>query len=420
MDKKWDLIVIGGGAAGFFGAIACAEACAGARVLILEATPRVLTKVKISGGGRCNVTHHQFDSKKLVASYPRGQKELIGPFHRFQPQDTIAWFAKHGVTLAPEIDGRMFPSTNTSQTIIDCLENAAQSAGVVVQKNTLVKNISTTTEGFELHTAAETFYTQHVLLATGSMPYGVQLAANLGHTLVSPVPSLFTFEIQDPLLTELSGISFPLVRVTLKIDGVKKEFAQEGPCLITHWGLSGPAVLKLSAFAARELHQSCYQASIYVNWLFPLKTHDALQTLESAKEHLAKKKVSNANPFTCTQRFWNMVLKKVEIENELLFAAISKKQLQALANELTQSHFLVSGKGVFKEEFVTAGGVSRDALSFQTMESKVCKNLYFAGEVIDIDGITGGFNFQNAWTGAWLAGQDIARKLPDGAAFGRS
>lgn len=411
-ENEWDLIVIGGGAAGFFGAIACAEARPGARVLILEATPRVLTKVKISGGGRCNVTHHQFDPKKLVTSYPRGNKELIGPFHRFQPQDTVAWFAQHGVTLVPESDGRMFPSTNTSQTIIDCLENAAQDSGVVVRKNTLVKNISQLAEGFALQTAGGLLHTRYVLLATGSMPYGVRLAADLGHTLVDPVPSLFTFEIQDSVLTELSGISFPLVRVTLKMEGAAKEFVQEGPCLITHWGLSGPAVLKLSAFAARELHQSGYQASIAVNWLFPLKTHEVVQKLEVAKEQSTKKKVSNANPFaSCTQRFWSMILKKVSIESDLLFANVSKKQLQALAQELTQAHFVVSGKGVFKEEFVTAGGVNRDALSFQTMESKACKGLYFAGEVIDIDGITGGFNFQNAWTGGWLAGQDIARKI---------
>lgn len=412
MMEEWDLVVIGGGAAGFFGAIACAESFPGARVLILEATNRVLTKVKISGGGRCNVTHQQFEPKLLVTYYPRGQKELLGPFHQFQPKDTVIWFANHGVELKAEEDGRMFPITNDSQTIIDCLHSAVRAASVMLRKNMLVQNIVACVGGFEIHVkSSAVLKSSHVLLASGSMPYGLNLAAGLGHKLTSPVPSLFTFQIKDPLLEGLSGISFPMVRITLKIEGSNQSFVQEGPCLITHWGLSGPAVLKLSAFAARELHHTSYKAKVQVNWNPPLKMEEALQKLEICKKQSPKKKMGNENPFQCVRRFWDSILRESGFAEESLFGNASKKQLQGLAQRITQTNLFLSGKGVFKEEFVTAGGVSRDEINFRTMESKIHPGLYFAGEVIDIDGVTGGFNFQNAWTGAWLAGKDIAAKL---------
>lgn len=413
--SQWDFIVIGGGAAGYFGAIACAEANPNARVLILEATSRVLTKVKISGGGRCNVTHHQFDPKQLVKSYPRGQKELIGPFHRFQPQDTVAWFSKHGVELKVEKDGRMFPVTNDSQTVIDCLQHAAETSGVVLERNSLVQNITPHHDksGFEIQikSKTETLKATCVLMATGSTPYGVSLAASLGHQLISPVPSLFTFEIKDPLIEGLQGISFPLVHVTLKTGTDHQTFTQEGPCLITHWGLSGPAVLKLSAFAARPLHQSSYQAKIKINWIAPIKFETALDMLEDQKKRTPKSKLINGNPFSCVQRFWQSVLQASGASEDALFSETSRTQLQAIAQKLTQTQLNVTGKGVFKEEFVTAGGVSRTEIDFRTMESKIQTGLYFAGEVIDIDGITGGFNFQNAWTGGWLAGQAVASRV---------
>lgn len=411
--EEWDFVVVGGGAAGYFGAIACAEAKPGARVLILEATARVLTKVKVSGGGRCNVTHHQFDPKQLIANYPRGQKELIGPFHHFQPKDTVAWFAAHGVELKVENDGRMFPTTNNSQTIIDCLEQAAHNSGVVLKKNMLVQNITHDESGYNLHirTVSSPIKTPYVLLATGSTPYGVSLASSLGHRLVPPVPSLFTFQIQNPLLEGLSGISFPMVRVTLKIEGSPHDFVQVGPCLITHWGLSGPAVLKLSAFAARELHRSAYKANVQINWQSPLKMEEALQQLESCKKQFPKKKLSNENPFNCVRRFWESILRESGFAEEALYGETSKKQLQEIALRMTQTNFLLAGKGVFKEEFVTAGGVTREEVDFRNMESKVCPGFYFAGEVIDVDGITGGFNFQNAWTGGWIAGRAVASKL---------
>ncbi len=410
--EEFDLIVVGGGAAGFFGAIACAEARPGSRVVILEATPRVLTKVKISGGGRCNVTHHQFDTKRLVTSYPRGQKELIGAFHRFQPRDTVAWFASHGVELKVEEDGRMFPVTDSSQTIIDCLEQTARQNGVAIRLRTLVQKIEKIEDHFLVQTKdGAALRSRFVLLATGSMPFGQNLARDLGHRLVDPVPSLFTFEIKDPLLDGLSGTSFARVHMQLKIPGSQQDFQQEGPCLITHWGLSGPAVLKLSAFAARELFASEYKAQLQVNWEYPLKYEAALQQLESLKQQHPKRKVSNENPFSCTRRFWEALIREAGTGAQQIYAETSKKQLQDIARRLTASVLMVEGKGVFKDEFVTAGGVAREEIDFRRMESKVCPGLFMAGEVIDIDGITGGFNFQNAWTGSWLAAQAVAQNL---------
>lgn len=411
--EKWDLIVIGGGAAGYFGAIACAEACPGARVLILEATSRVLTKVKISGGGRCNVTHQQFDPKQLISCYPRGKKELLSCFHTFQPKDTIQWFSDHGVELKVEADGRMFPNTNNSQTIIDCFESAANKAGIVLRKNTLVQKITPCTDGYEICVrGSETnLHTRYVLMASGSMPYGMSLAEDLGIRLVPPVPSLFTFQITDSLLKDLQGVSFNSVRVKLKIGNPAQEFIQEGPCLITHWGLSGPAVLKLSAFAARELHECDYQADLQINWVFPLKHEEVLKKLADLKQHSPKKKIIQENVFSCIRRFWEAVLRESGITENALVGEISKTQLTTIASYLTQTNFRLTGKGIFKEEFVTAGGVAREEIDFRTMESKKLSGVYFAGEIIDIDGITGGFNFQNAWTGGWIAGHAIAKKL---------
>jgi len=410
--EEFDLIVIGGGAAGFFGAIACAEKRPGSRVVILEATSRVLTKVKISGGGRCNVTHHQFDTKRLVTSYPRGQKELIGAFHRFQPRDTVAWFAAHGVELKVEEDGRMFPVTDSSQTIIDCLENAARQSGVSVRLRTLVQRLEKIEDHFLVYTKdGAVLRARCLLLATGSMPFGQNLARDLGHRLVDPVPSLFTFEIKDPLLEGLAGTSFPRVHIQLKVSGAAQDFLQEGPCLITHWGLSGPAVLKLSAFAARELFATQYKAQLQINWEHPLKFDFALQQLETMRLQHPKKKVSNENPFSCTRRFWEALLRESGLEPAQLYAETGKKQLQDIARRLTSSVMIVEGKGVFKDEFVTAGGVAREEIDFRRMESKICPGLFLSGEVLDVDGITGGFNFQNAWTGSWLASQAIVQSL---------
>lgn len=411
MLQVLDLIVVGGGAAGYFGAIACAEAVSDANILILEATSRVLTKVKISGGGRCNVTHQQFEVKNLVLNYPRGSKELVGPFHKFQPQDTVNWFLNHGVKLKAEDDGRMFPVSNNSQTIVDCLEQTAIKLNIKVNKNTLVQKIKKNSEElFEvILKTGEKLNAKNILLATGSSSFGVKLAGELGHKLIEPVPSLFTFEIADPLIEELSGISFNKVKMDLKIE--EKIFSQIGPCLITHWGLSGPAVLKLSAFAARELFKENYKATLIVNWENNLTLAETVSQIEKIKLAFPKKKVLTENPFKFVKRFWESLIKQINIESNLNYADLSKKQIHDIAKKVTASQLIIKGKGIFKDEFVTAGGVNRAEIDFRNMESKLVKGLYFAGEVIDIDGITGGFNFQNAWTGSWLAGNDIAGKI---------
>ncbi len=411
MLQVYDLIVVGGGAAGYFGAIACAEAEPSSNVLILEATSRVLTKVKLSGGGRCNVTHQQFEVKNLVLNYPRGSKELIGPLHKFQPLDTVNWFLAHGVKLKAEDDGRMFPVTNNSQTIVDCFEQTALKLHIKLKKNALVQKIKkNSADLFELSLkSGEILTAKNILLATGSSPFGVKLAGEFGHNLIEPVPSLFTFEIQDPLIENLSGISFNKVKIDLKIG--EKVFSQVGPCLITHWGLSGPAVLKLSAFAARELFAENYKATIEVNWENDLSYAEAINKIEKMKSAFPKRKVINENPFVFVKRFWESLVGQIISDKNLNFADLNKKQIADIAKKITATQLKIQRKGIFKEEFVTAGGVNRAEIDFRNMESKLVKGLYFAGEVIDIDGITGGFNFQNAWTGSWLAGNDVAKKL---------
>lgn len=393
--------VIGGGAAGYFAAIHCAEARPDAQVSVLEGTTRPLTKVRISGGGRCNVTHHCFDPELLVKNYPRGFRELRGPFSRFQPKDTVAWFARRGVELKSEVDGRMFPVTDDSETIISCLEKAAKGAGVEVRLGQIVKGIQHRDGKFfvQLRAGEEAF--DRLLLATGSGPQGVAAARSLGHQLVDPVPSLFTFNIDDPRLKELPGISFPEVELTLEPGGSGQVFKQRGPLLITHWGLSGPAVLKLSAFAARELFLSRYKARLRINFL----PGEAPATVS------AKVFATRQLPPSLPKRFAQALIQHVGIEAKASWANLSGELLQRLASELSQGEYQVDGKGVFKDEFVTAGGVALKEVDFRTMESKRCPGLYFAGEILDVDGITGGFNFQNAWTTGYLAGQAMAASL---------
>ncbi len=414
MDTKlsYDVAVIGGGAAGFFAAIAIAEARAGTRVVILEASPRVLTKVKVSGGGRCNVTHHLFEPKEFIKRYPRGEKELLGPFHRFGAQQTIAWFAAHGVTLKAEADGRMFPDTNSSQTIIDALQEAQRAAGVELRCRTLVQSIARTSEGFRLNLRQDdSLEARYVVLATGSMSQGLELAKSLGHELVAPVPSLFTFEIEESFLKELAGQSFAQINAQLRVGSAKKSWMQSGPALITHWGMSGPAILRLSAFAARELAEQDYKAELTVNWCGESKGDEVRSLLVQSKHDSAKKNMSNEHPFAFSKRFWEALLAYAQIPGDKVWAQLNNKELQALVEALTAMKLSVCGKGVFKEEFVTAGGIQRQDVDFRSMESRLCSGLYFAGEVLDIDGVTGGFNFQNAWTGAWLAGQHLAERL---------
>ncbi|MFM7189707.1 MAG: NAD(P)/FAD-dependent oxidoreductase [Microcystaceae cyanobacterium] len=404
------IIVVGGGAAGFFAAINGAIAFPQAQFTILEAGRDFLTKVRISGGGRCNVTHHCFDPAQLVQSYPRGGKALRGAFSRFQPRDMIAWFADRQVSLKTEADGRMFPVSDDSQTIIDCFLDTAQAYGVQLRARCPVSEVQKSDSGFQVFLKNGQLLTgDRLLLATGSHPTGYQIATHLGHHIEPPVPSLFTFNLRDPRLAGLAGIS--LETVQLSLGQGKNRRQQEGPLLITHWGLSGPSVLKLSAWAARELHAQRYQMPLQINWLPSETVESCHQLLQTTKQTQGRKSIFNFFPVNLPKRLWQSFLLYLNIHRESHWADLNKTHLQRLSQELTQGHYQIQGKGVFKEEFVTCGGVKLKEVNFKTMESKLCPGLYFAGEILDIDGITGGFNFQSAWTTGWLASQAIALSI---------
>ncbi len=401
-----DLIVVGGGAAGFFSAITCAENSAKS-VLILEKTSHLLHKVKISGGGRCNVTHQCLDPRELSRNYPRGEKSLIGPFHRFGAADTVDWFAGRGVALKTEADGRMFPDTDSSQTIVDTLLGAAEAAGVGVSTSEAVTSIRATGVHFELETDAGNSYTAaNVLIATGGtrLAAGARLAASLGHELRPPAPSLFTFKIRDPRIDGLAGLSVSPADVSIR----QSKLASTGPVLVTHWGLSGPGILKISAWGARELAERGYRFDISVNWL---PDADPAAVVADKRRSEAKRQLAARSPFpTIPKRLWVRLLAAAGISETTTWAQLGKSQTTALLAQLTTSTFAVDGKSTNKDEFVTCGGVSLDEIDFRTMESKLVPGLYFAGEVIDVDGVTGGFNFQNAWTSGFIAGADIAAR----------
>ena len=407
-----NVIVIGGGAAGFFGAITCATVNPGARVTILEAGRQPLAKVRISGGGRCNVTHHCFEPAKLVQNYPRGRKALRGAFSRFQPQDTVKWFESRGVKLKTEADGRMFPITDDSATIVNCLLNAAAQARVILRTGTVVKSVSKySDQRFEIILKnGEILQGKSILIATGSNPLGYRWAKQLGHVIESPVPSLFTFQIKDPRLQGLAGVTVENTKVRLLGIG-KTKLEQTGPLLVTHWGLSAPAILKLSAWGARVLHEHRYNLPLEINLLPEYNQETLKQELHKIKLSIPKKKIITYSPLSLPKRLWQNIVLYTGIKAEKIWSELSKKELNKLALELLQGKYQIVGKGVFKEEFVTCGGVNLKEINFKTMESKICPNLYFAGEILDIDGITGGFNFQNAWTTGWLAGNAIANKL---------
>ena len=408
MGNQSQVVVIGGGAAGFFGAINCAIHNSHLSIIILEASKQTLNKVKISGGGRCNVTHHCFNTKDLVTYYPRGGKELRGAFSRFQPQDTIDWFTSRGVKLKTEADGRMFPVTNDSQTIIDCLTQTAQKLGIKIIIQAPVQDISRSELGFDiLLKSGKVIRAKKVLIATGSNPLGYRWAKKLGHTIQSPVPSLFTFKINDSRLANLAGISSQNVKVKLNVKQ-GKNLTQEGALLITHWGVSGPAILKLSAWGARVLHESKYHLPLTINWLPEYNQESIKQKLLKIKQEVTKQKIMNYNQFAIPKKLWQSLVKYCLSNPDKIWVDISKKELEQLSIELTRGTYQIEGKGVFKEEFVTCGGVTLKEIDFQTMMSKKCPNLYFAGEILDIDGVTGGFNFQNAWTTGWLVGKAMS------------
>ncbi len=407
-------VYIGGGAAGFFAAINCAEKNPTAHHILLEATHRPMTKIKVSGGGRCNVTHNCFEPSLLIANYPRGAKELRGAFHRFQPRDTIEWFAKRGVTLKAEADGRMFPITDDSETILSCLYNEASRLQIDIRKGARVQSIRKDEDGsfvIELH-KGDALRADTIMLSTGSVPLGWELAASLGHTIIDPVPSLFTFNCEHPLLQDLMGTSFARATLNLSIPSMTKPrtWVQSGPLLITHWGLSGPAVLKLSAFAAKELHDAAYQAKLSIHWVAKYSRDEIFDQLSAMKEQHPQQTLAKSSLFELSKRFFAQLIAFAlpERSSTTTWGELSKVELRALTQTLCQSSIEVRGKGVFKEEFVSCGGVDLKEVDFKTMESKICPGLYFAGEILNIDGITGGFNFQAAWTCAWIAAQAMS------------
>jgi predicted Rossmann fold flavoprotein len=399
-----DIVIIGGGAAGFFAAINIAEQHLDLSVTILERGKEGLQKVKISGGGRCNVTHAEFIPSELVQNYPRGEKELLGPFHRFMTGDTIAWFEDRGVELKVEDDGRMFPVSDSSQTIIDCFLNEVRKLNVEVLYNHSVKSIKSLEGGFIIGTSQVEVEVKKIVVATGSNPKIWKLLEGLGHTIVPPVPSLFTFDIKDERINDIPGV----VAKNVEVKVVGTDLVSEGPLLITHVGLSAPAILKLSAFGALELAKLNYNFDIEINFIkqdFETCSND----LKEMKQTLAKKLVYGSTQFDLPKRLWKKLVVASHISENDRWADINKGQLQELAKQLTKAIFKVTGKSTFKEEFVTAGGVDLKEINFKTFESKLIPNLYFAGEVINVDAVTGGFNFQNAWTGAYIVSQSIAR-----------
>jgi predicted Rossmann fold flavoprotein len=402
MNQDFDIIIVGGGAAGFFSAINIVENNPKLKVAILERGKEVLSKVRVSGGGRCNVTHACFEPNELIKFYPRGEKELRGPFHQFCSGDTIEWFEKHGVELKIEDDGRMFPVSNSSQTIIDCFLNTSHQLGITIVTGQSVQSIFKKENCWKIDTQNETFLAEKLILATGSNPKIWDLLHTFGHAIITPVPSLFTFNIKDTRIKELPGIA---TQVTVKVKDTKLE--STGPLLITHWGMSGPAILKLSAWGARILHDKNYLFTIEVNWLNDKDTEEAEILLKELKQEHAKKTVAKKSPLELQNRLWESLVLASGISNETKWADLSKIQLQNLANQLTKGVFQVNGKSTFKEEFVTAGGIDLKEINFKTMESKLHPNLYFAGEIVNIDAITGGFNFQNAWTSGFLVANAI-------------
>ena len=408
---KRQVIVAGGGAAGFFAAIACAEADPACTVTIYEATAHPLAKVKVSGGGRCNVTHACFDPRELVRRYPRGRRELLGAFHRWQPRDTVDWFERRGVALKAEADGRMFPVTDDSQTIVDCLERAAADAGVRVVLGTGIRSVGRAAAGggppFQVTlTTGEVVAADRLLVATGGnrTNTGFEIARQFGHTIEPPVPSLFTFHVDDPRLRELSGIAVEDAVAAVRGSALK----EHGPLLVTHWGLSGPAVLKLSAWGARALHACGYRFTLVVNWA-PLFNPETLRAeWERVRAAHPKKQLGTWCPIGLPLRLWEKLLAAAGLAPDAVWTTVPGAALRALAAQVCAGEFAVGGKSMFKEEFVTCGGVRLAEVDFKTMESRLVPGLHFAGEVLDIDGVTGGFNFQAAWTGGWIAGQAMA------------
>ena len=394
------VIIIGGGASGFFTAANIDTKLYD--VTILEQNSDVLQKVKISGGGRCNVSHACFDPRELVQFYPRGHKELLSVFTKFQPGDTMNWYEEHGVALKIEDDNRIFPESNSSQSIIDCLVNECRKKNVKILTKQTVTEILPQENGYKIHTTDQNYFADYVVFSTGSSPKAFKILEKLGHQIIAPVPSLFTFNIKNEILKDLMGTSFQYVDIEIP----KLNLEESGSLLITHWGLSGPAILKLSAWGARELAALKYQFEIIVNFI-GTASEDALEIFKKFKENEPKKSIGQAKIFDITNRFWQRILFVSGIDTTKQLANINNKEMQKIIENLCRCRMNVTGKSTFKEEFVTAGGVDLKEMDFKTMRSKKLPNFYISGEVLNIDAVTGGFNFQACWSEGWLIAQDL-------------
>ena len=394
------VIIIGGGASGFFTAANIDTKLYD--VTILEQNSDVLQKVKISGGGRCNVSHACFDPRELVQFYPRGHKELLSVFTKFQPGDTMNWYEEHGVALKIEDDNRIFPQSNSSQSIIDCLVNECRKKNVKILTKQTVTEILPQENGYKIHTTDQNYFADYVVFSTGSSPKSFKMLEKLGHQIIAPVPSLFTFNIKNEILKDLMGTSFQYVNIEIP----RLNLEESGSLLITHWGLSGPAILKLSAWGARELAALKYQFEIIVNFI-GTASEDALEIFRNFKENEPKKSIGQAKIFDITNRFWQRILFVSGIDTTKQLANINNKEMQKIIENLCCCRMNVTGKSTFKEEFVTAGGVDLKEMDFKTMRSKKLPNFYISGEVLNIDAVTGGFNFQACWSEGWLIAQDL-------------